>query len=242
MARAFWILMVMAGCGFSSHAAPDAGMADGAPDAPTSYAACREFQTIGVTVPVHHDGDLDGADVLAPSSCNQTDAPYGTESAGPDSVMQISGLVPDMPYVVHVSSKSDLAFYVVTGCSTASGPSAQQCLLFEDASTGTDEVGHFIAPSTNVFVVVDYYASHAPTDDSFSLDVYPETCTSSAQCTGATPVCDDGQCVACSSSFDCTNPAMPRCDVDEHACKPGIDQCSADDAAEPNDDGPAGAT
>jgi len=243
VARVFWILMVMAGCGFSSRASSDAGMPDAPPtDSPASYAACREFETIGVTVPVHHDGQLEGADVLAPSACKQTDAPYGIESAGPDSVMQISGLIPEMPYVVHVSSSADLAFYVVTGCSTPTGPSSSQCILFEDASTGTDEVGHFIAPAPNVYIVVDYYASHAPTDSSFSLDVYPETCTSSSQCTGATPVCDDGQCVACSTSFDCKNAAMPRCDVDDHKCEPGIDQCNADDSAEPNDDGPAGAT
>jgi hypothetical protein len=180
--------------------------------------------------------------VMSPSTCAEVNAPYGIESAGPDSVYLVSGLIPQMPYVVHVSSDADLAFYVVTGCSTATGPSAAQCLLFEDASTGSDEVGHFLAPASSVYVVVDYYASHPPSDLSFTLDVYSETCSTDAMCSGATPVCSDGQCVQCASSFDCTNAAHSLCDTDTHTCVTGVDQCNTDDAAEPDDDGPAGAT
>ena len=242
MSRAWVWIWLVAACSGGAQAIPDAGGPDAPADVSTPFPACHEFATLGITVPMHHAGVLDGADVESPSSCAQSNAPFGLESAGPDSVVQVAGLVPETPYVVHLTSASDLAFYVVTGCSTDTGPSSAQCLLFEDASTGTDEVGSFIAPGPSVYVVVDYYASHAPSDATFSLDVYPQTCTSSAECTGATPVCEDGECVQCATSFDCTNPMLPRCDVAQHTCTPGIDQCTMDDAAEPADDGPAGAT
>src|SRR5262249_44941125 len=137
----------------------------------------------------------------------------------------------------------DLAFYLVSGCSTSSGPSSAQCLVFEDASTGEDEVAHFVAQGPSVYVVVDYYASHAPPEGtSFTLDVYAETCQTNAQCGGATPVCSNGTCVECASSFDCKTAAKPRCDTTVYACKAGVDQCLVEDPAEPSDDGPAGAT
>jgi hypothetical protein len=237
------VVASLCACGDGGHAtAPDAGVPETKADAPVSYPACHEFASLGLSTPVHHAGVLDGADLASPATCMVTDAPYGTESSGPDSVVQVSGLTVGSPYVVHVASPSDLAFYVVTGCSTPTGPSSAECVLFEDANTGTDEVGRFIAPATSVYVVVDYYASHPPSDESFVLDVYPETCATSAQCSGTTPVCSDGECVACASSFDCKTAALPRCDVSQHACAAGADQCTTDDAAEPNDDGPAGAS
>ncbi len=240
-----WLVLMLAGlcaCGEGEQpTTPDAGPPGVVVDAPVSYPACHEFASLGISVPVHHAGTLAGADVQSPSQCMDKDAPYGIESAGPDSVVQVSGLTPGSPYVVHVASAADLAFYIVTGCSTPTGPDSTQCLLFEDASTGTDEVGRFVAPATSVYVVVDYYASHPPSDASFELDVYPETCATAAQCSGSTPVCADGECVACASSFDCKTAALPTCDLSQHACAAGIDQCTSDDASEPNDDGPAGA-
>ena len=245
MQSRFWVVGItslLACGGGGTEATPDAGVRDARVDTQVSYPACHEFASLGISMPVHHAGTLDGADVESPSSCLVKDAPYGIESSGPDSVVQVSGLTPGSPYVVHVKSDADLAFYVVTGCSTPTGPSSAQCLLFEDASTGTDEVGRFIAPAASVYVVVDYYASHPPSDESFELDVYPETCSTDAQCSSGTPVCSDGECVACASSFDCKSAAQPRCDVSQHACTTGIDQCTSDDPSEPNDDGPAGAT
>src|SRR5437762_3592232 len=102
-------------------------MPSDAPDAPVSYPACDEFQTTGTPVPVHLSGTLAGADVQAPSSCATIDAPYGVESAGPDSVVLVTNLVTGAPYIVRLQSSADLAFYVVTGCATPTGPSAGQC-------------------------------------------------------------------------------------------------------------------
>ena len=38
------------------------------------------------------------------------------------------------------------------------------------------------APRRRMGVVVDYYASSAPADGSFTLDIYAEQCTTSASC------------------------------------------------------------
>jgi hypothetical protein len=56
--------------------------------------------------------------------------------------------------------------------------------------------------------------------------------------------CVGGQCGACNSSFGCTNAAAPVCQYDQTSgravCGAG-GTCTADDAGEPGDDGPAGA-
>ena len=192
-------------------------------------------------MPVHFTGALDGSDVQSPTHCAAMDAQYGIESAGPDSVVRIDGLVPGTAYIVQLTSAADLAFYVATGCSTPSGPSATECALFVDATTGAQETGRFVAQSTSVYVIVDYYASASPAVSTFTLDVYPEACTSSSQCSAGLPVCSNGKCVECVSSFDCTNQALPKCDVASQLCVAGLDQCTIDDAAEPEDDGPIGA-
>jgi hypothetical protein len=240
--RFAWFWIVLAGCGFSAHEFSSDAQPPDAPDAPVSYPACHEFSAAPTPVPAHVVGMLSGADVQSPSSCATTDAPYGIESAGPDSVVALTGLVTGDPYVVRLQSSADLAFYVVTGCSTPAGPAADQCLVFEDASIGRQEVARFVAPGPSVFVVVDYYVSHAPPDDEFVLDVYPEACTTNAQCAASTPVCVNGACAACASSFDCTAATAPVCDTAQNTCVAGVDQCLADDPAEPDDDGPAGAT
>lgn len=243
--RAATLLIAVAACGAPADALTDAGAPDaGAPtDAPDTYAACAGFAQAGTPVPAHVTGAVATAAVEAPASCAVMDAPFGTESAGPDSVVLLTGLVPRTSYMVHLQSASDLLFYVATGCSTPTGPSSEQCLLFEDASTTGDQVGTFVAPAPSVYVIVDYYASTMPpAGGAFSLDVYPEACTSSAQCGADEPVCSNGACVACASSFDCSDPAASSCDLSTNQCVAAIDQCASDDANEPTDDGPAGAT
>lgn len=235
---------LLAACGGGSPAAPDAtGTPDApGPDAPETFPACAEFSSAGVSVPAHVVGTLGNADVESPSTCGVVDAPFGIESAGPDRVVVLNNLTIGMPYVVHLVSTSDLAFYVVTGCSTPTGPGADQCQLFEDATSGDEEVGRFVAGGTTAYVVIDYYASSPPPSLAFVLDVYPEQCRDGGPiCGGATPVCYEGQCVGCQTSFDCTSAAAPVCGTGQ-MCVAGSSGCLSDGTDEPGNDGPAGAT
>lgn len=234
------VLLAACGDGGGSHGV-DAPPADAPEDTPPAYPACHEFTSSGQQVPVHATGTLDGADLESPASCDTVDAPYGIESAGPDSVVRVDGLAPGTPYVVRLTSAADLAFYVVTGCSTPEGPAASECMLFEDATAARTETGTFTASGPTAYVVIDDYQSHAPSDGSWTIDVYAQACTTNAQCGGATPVCDGGRCVQCETSFDCTDAAAPRCDTTTDTCTPGMDACLTDDSGEPANDGPAGA-
>jgi hypothetical protein len=236
---------VGAGCGSSPAGhPPDAGAAVDAAPPDAGFPACREFAGPAVHLPAHVVGALVGADLQSPRQCAVVDAPFGTESSGPDGVVAIDGLTAGAAYIVHLTAPADLAFYVATGCATATGPSVAECLLFEDASSGPSEHGRFVATGDRAYVVVDDYSTHAPADPSFVLDVYAEECQVSTQCGGATPVCDDGRCVECDSSFACQDPARPVCDLaaDADACVAGAHQCARDDAREDGDDGPIGAT
>ena len=237
------VVFVAAACGNADlpRIEPDGGMPDAPAAPPTEYAACEEFATQGVVVPAHVDGTLAGADVASPATCAVTDAPFGAESAGPDRVVPLRGLRAGTSYVVKLTSSSDLQFYVTTGCATPTGPGADQCLLFQDQSQGNVEVGRFVAGGSSAYVIVDYFASHAPASTSFMLDVYEEQCQDASQCGAADPACSDGLCVECESSFDCATGGAPRCDVITHSCEAGDSCAYGDDGAEPFDDGPGGA-
>ena len=67
-------VVLVASCGGDNHVATDAGIPDAMVDGAATYPACHEFSTLGITVPVHHAGMLDGADVLSPSACAEIDA------------------------------------------------------------------------------------------------------------------------------------------------------------------------
>jgi hypothetical protein len=212
---------------------------DTPPDTPT---ACSKVDDATAhMVPVHVSGAVAGSDLQPPMRCAMIDAPYGVVSAGPDAVVAITGLTVGSSYVVQLAGNADLSFYVVTGCSTATGPSSAECLLFEDASTTNNEVGRFVATGANAWVIVDTFGSTPPTNPSFMLDVYAESCASASDCSASVPACVNGHCVECATSFDCKDPNKPRCDS-ANTCQPGVDSCLSDDPAEPNDDGPAGAT
>lgn len=234
-------MVIAAACGDGGTAKPDAAVPDAPIDTPPVYAACREFGALSASVPAHVSGMLAAPDVQSPPTCTAVDAPYGIESAGPDTVVRIDGLTTGTAYIVTLESVEDLAFYVTSGCSTPSGPAQDECSLFVDASAGTEEVGRFVAKSSTAYVVVDYYASHTPANQTFTLDVYAEACTTSSQCTASAPVCSNGKCVECATSFDCTNAQLPRCDSANATCIGGVDSCTTDDSVEPADDGPAGA-
>lgn len=235
-------------CGKTNPAQLDGGTDGPAPpdasDAPPAYPACEKLDGSPQAVPLHAVGQLAGADLEAPPGCAQVDAAFGVESAGPDSAIALGGLTPGQAYVVKLDAPADLGFYVITGCSTPTGADDAECLLFEDNTSGPVEVGAFTATSDHAWVVVDFYQSSPPPDGSFALDVYPRECSDddTSACTGATPVCVDGRCAACSSSFDCADAAAPVCDEASHTCGAAAEACSSDDANDPANNGPAGAS
>ncbi len=246
MRRRLFVLGVIlvaacAACGDGAAVVPDA-MPDGPPPDEVVFPACVEFNSASpVTVPVRVIGQLGDADVQSPATCDDVDAPFGIESGGPDRVIPLDGLEVGAPYIVRLTSSSDLAFYVVTGCETPAGPSAAQCLLFEDSARSDRELGRFVAKASTAYVVVDYWESQAPDSTDFTLEVYEEACTSGAQCGGSSPACFEGQCVQCVTSFECGSASAPVCGANQ-VCALGADSCALDDTVEPADDGPAGAT
>ena len=211
---------------------------DTPPDAP---GVCVKFDVTPQMVPAHVNGAVAGADLQAPAHCAQIDAPYGVVSVGPDHVVEIGGLVVGTSYVVQLTATADLSFYVATGCTGPKGPSDADCLLFEDASQTGNEVGRFTATGTTAYIVVDTFTSNPPSNPNFTLDVFADSCTSAMDCSAGVPACVNGRCVQCATSFDCTDPSKPRCDSN-NTCQMGVDMCLTDDPAEPEDDGPAGAT
>jgi hypothetical protein len=236
------LVVTLAGaCGDPAQTTPDAPAPDAPPiDTPPIYPACSEFTGAGMAVPAHVVGSLSGANVQSPSLCTSVDAPFGVESAGPDSVVRIDNLQVGAPYIVRLTSGDDLGFYVSSGCSTPSGPSETECSLFVDASFGRREVGRFVATAPSEYVVVDYYASN-PDDTTFTLDVYAEQCASDAQCSGSTPSCVAGRCVECASNFQCGDVTKPACNTDTNRCVVGSELCAPDDVGEPANDGHSGA-
>ncbi len=246
------LALALAACGGGTATPGDAGL-DGpvAPDAPSSDAspalcpALADPDVSGSMLPLHATGDLASAhaDLHAPTSCGDVDAPYGIQSAGPDQVVRIAGLVVGVEYVVRVDAVADISFYVMTGCTGGEGPTSAECPLFVDATTTGPETDRFVATATTAWLAIDYYASQPPTNGAWTLDVYRAQCTADPDCSGATPACLDGRCVQCETSFDCPSPTAPSCESATHLCKPGPGTCTNDDGppAEQADDGPAGA-
>jgi hypothetical protein len=243
-----WALLVaisiVAACDGGGDAMPDAGP----PSGDGAQAACREIGTPAYTassLPMRIDGDLvgAGADLESPAACAEVDAPFGAISAGADQVIEVTGLEPGAEYRVRLEADEDLAFYVVTGCSSADGPTDSDCLLFVDASSDRVETGRFVAPAATAFIVVDFFSSRTLDRTSFSVDLYQSGCDSDDDCDGTTPTCVDHRCVGCTTSFDCKDPQAPVCDTASHTCRAGSGGCAGDDDARENrDDGPAGAT
>lgn len=231
---------LVAACGDDAAVALDA-MHDGPPPDEVAFPGCAEFLSASpITVPARVIGQLGDADVHSPAMCDEVEAPFGIESGGPDRVVPLSGLEVGVPYLVRLTSSADLAFYVATGCETPAGPSAAQCLLFQDSMRTERELGRFVAKTTTAYVVVDYWESQAPASTDFTLEVYEEACTSGSECGGSSPACFEGQCVQCVSSFECQSSASPVCGTNQ-VCALGADACASDDATEPADDGPSGA-
>ena len=181
------------------------------------FTACGEFDTTGRPAPMHVDAARcpGSNNVESPSECAVTDAPYGTESAGPEQVVLVTDLVPGMPYVVHRAARP-------TTCCSTSRPVARPRPVRRASSACCSRTrrrratrsASFVAPSPSVYVVVDYYASHAPPEAATSRSTCTRRrCMSNGDCAGADPVCSNGACVQCATSFDCVDPTASLCDT-----------------------------
>ncbi len=229
---------------------PDADMTDadttdadttdaepGAADADTTDAAdsdaCLEFATPDGTIssyPGTFDGnvnDTSASQIVAVASgdCAEENAPYGVATPGPEQVVMLSNLVSGTEYMVSLDAAEDLSFYVATSCTGDDGPDSGECLLFVDTGSnpeiGTFTEPTFVAPTDGVaYVVVDRYTT-PPTDGTYTLTVSePE----------------------CATSFDCTDPGTPVCDLTTRTCVAVAGDCVGDDGVEDGDDAPGGAT
>ncbi|MBT8495870.1 MAG: PPC domain-containing protein [Deltaproteobacteria bacterium] len=195
------------------------------------------------------DGTLAGkpaALAVGPGECGSESAPFGVEVPGPDSVVALSGLEPGAEYIIRLFSASDLAVYVLDGnaCdSETNGLAAGSCLTFSDDTVQPPERASFVAPDSGTAnLVIDYFLAASPVVGDYSIDVYQSECSEDSECTGDNGFCVDNRCVACASSFDCTQATDPICDLRTNSCVAGDDTCTDDDGGEGFNDGPAGAT
>lgn len=235
-------LLALGACG------DDGGSNNGTPDGGGNGdggggGSCTSAGSIS-TYPGTYDGDLSAAGAeytVAEGTC--TDERDYFEPVGEDQVVALTGLTGGATYAVKVSAAFDMSFYLVTGCSVATGPSAGECLLFVDESAGTTESADFVAPASGeVFVVVDRWTADPETDLSYTIDVVEAECTMDTDCSGATPYCIDFVCVQCATDFNCTGTSAPVCDGTTNTCIAGYSQCTGDDAGEDANDGPASAS
>jgi len=158
------------------------------------------------------------------------------------------------------ANEGDRNFATCTTCVLAlEGCSEDDCEKVYFATAGTIQVTGFdpealafkgtLVDATLVEVTIDEENTSTPVVDgdrwciaSFAFDSTPE-CTENADCTEpGKGVCDDETltCVGCLTGFDCSAQAA-ACDQSTLACVPSIDDCTSDDANEP-DDGPFDAT
>ena len=242
---------LMGACGDDDGGDADAGISfidasnETPVDAPPAPPACDEFAAPATTLstyPATYSGDTGGAGAdleVASGVCTDERSYYG--QPGDDQVVALTGLTAASEYAIKITSAADISFYLATDCSDeAGGPAAGDCLLFVDESGGS-EFGDFTAPASGaVMLVIDNYSGTPATDATYVLEVYEPECSDDDGCSVPTPFCFERICVACVTSFDCADPALPICS--DNVCSAGYDGCVDDDSAENGDDGPAGAT
>jgi hypothetical protein len=249
---AFAVALLVA-CGDDGGGDPDGGADDSdaaVSSADAAPAVCTELDspvTTLSTYPAMYSGDTTGSGAnleVAMGVC--TDERTYFSQAGEDQVVELTGLTPATTYAVNVTAVADISFYVATGCDDAAGgPSTGQCELFVDETEGGSEFGEFMAPdSGSVYLIIDTFYMDAAPDGTYTVEVFEPECSMDVDCnaTPLTPLCNRGRCVECITAFDCTDSAMPTCDITMGACAVGYDMCTGDDGNENDDDGPAGAT
>ena len=192
----------------------------GPPDTSPAFRGVQRVRDAGHDVPAHSTGTLAWRRLASPDDVPVVDAPFGAESAGPDSVVTLERLEPGEAYVVQLTSASDLAFYVATGCSTPAGPDATSaCCSRTRPSAARSE--RFVATTPTAYVVVDYYAANSPRRQDFTLDVY----ASSASTRAPVRRRDAGMSRAAAASrarraSTARHAAAPRCDSPPTAARP----------------------
>ena len=192
-------------------------------DAADAFAACREFDgDRRTTVPVHVDRRARRRRPARARRSATRRCAVRHRVGGPRQVVELDGLV--ARHAVRRAASSRPADLVVLRrhrlLDADRARRASECLLFEDASTGGDEVGHFVATGTSVYVVVDYYASHAPTDGDVHARRLPRSCTTRRAVHRRRRRCASTATASqCASSFDCTDPPAAALRHDEHTCE-----------------------
>jgi hypothetical protein len=233
------LALVACGGGDDDAADDDGTSPDAAVDSPPAGACGVETTTIS-TYPAMYSGAVKGAgdDLdVAETACADERGFYGPY--GEDQVIALTGLTAGTTYVLDLVTDEDLGMYVTSTCSGGM-PASGSCLLLVDEFT-RNETGEFVAPAGgSVFVIIDTADGVTLTDGAYMLSVRAAECTDNTGCSGATPYCNNFECVQCTSSFDCTTSGAPLCDGATNSCVAGNAQCTGDDAAE-QDDGPAAA-
>lgn len=234
-------LLLVAACG-GGGGSPDAGVVvDSQPNLDASE-QCAEFAAPAGTIssyPGSFTGDLvgAGADLSAPTGACADERDW-FDPVGEDQVVALTGLTGGALYGVILDSAADTSFYVATDCADGEVASGQ-CVLFVD-STLAGEMAEFTAPdSGSAYLVIDNWDAGPITEGAYTVEVVPAECADDAGCTTAeAPRCYRFECVQCVSGFDC-DAAAPACAAD-NTCVASIDECTGDDAGEP-DDGPTDA-
>lgn len=241
-------VLITLGCSGGGPALPGDGGDDGGRDPnDAGGGACSALMNPTATItslPARIHGDLEnmpGRFEVAAGACDQQQS-WGPVT-GPEAVYALEGLVPGKEYVASVFGIMNLALYVVTGCDEQSGqPGAGQCLAFS-AADRLGELLVFTAPADGrAFLIVDVVAGGEPRPGlgGFSLDIYEPECSQDHECSAGVGVCYRRNCVECSTSFDCTDPARPACGY-LGKCVASVDDCVDDDASEPGNDSIGGA-
>jgi hypothetical protein len=238
------VLGLTASCGSNDPGGPDAA---GGGDASSQVSLCGA-PSATLSAPGEFSGATVGAGadlIAAEGQCAEQDGWFG--SAGEDQVINVDGLVPGGYYVVELDTAEDLAVYVASRCDLL-GPVIGEggCLLYADATLAR-ELGVFVAPATGTAAIVVDASDEpaAPATGAYTVRIRAAECVDGVGALSCDPddpindTCVDHGCAACATGFECAADA-PACDP-TGTCVAGLDACTGDDGAEP-DDGPNAAT
>lgn len=179
-----------------------------------------------------------------PGGLSLNNAPEHYYAFTPDFPTVITFRLTTMGDPLTQTNANDPTFNGVMYLRTKCGDPKSEIACTASATTKGTTLSAKVEKFADLFLVVDGYGG-----DIGTYRLYIETkpwCKSSADCASSADgkVCDvdKGLCVGCATDFDCPSSA-PVCvtDAGKKKCV-SYDTCVGDDAAEPGDDGPSGAT